>query len=187
MPVYEKAKPAVLDFIHRVAAQYHGELTEHGVTFGALMVHPSEGDESGECVLKHQGYPAAATIRPTKARQRLNGLPDALIEIDWLTWKDLPEEGRVALIDHELEHLELARDKDGNAKADDGGRPVLKTRRHDLVIGGFRSVIARHKAHALEFQQIRDLAVEYRQQVFAWGDDMAPPDDMDASRIADVA
>src|SRR4051794_5876205 len=100
MPEYIPAKPAVLTFIREVAEKYHGDLIEHGVTFSALMVHPTEDDESGEPVLKLRGYPVAATCKPTSYKQRIKGAADVEIEIDWITWKDLPDDGREALLDH---------------------------------------------------------------------------------------
>lgn len=178
VPVYMPAKSDVLSLVHEVAEKYHGDLHDHGVTYSVLMVHPTEKDTSGEPVLKLHGDLAAATIKPTKLKGRIKGAADADIEIDWITWKGLNQAERVALLDHELEHLELAKDDEGNAELDDAMRPKLKSRPHDLILGGFRSVIERHKGAALEFQIIRSIGDEYRQAIFAFTDDMAPQDSM---------
>ena len=67
---------------------------------------------------------------------------DAEIIVDKYLWDEMTHRQRLALIDHEITHLEFQKDEDGYLKTDDLGRPKLKLRRHDFCIEGF-SVIAR--------------------------------------------
>jgi hypothetical protein len=178
MPTYDLADYETQQFVEMVRDKYHGRLMDAGVTIGVEFADPTEADlEKGDPpFLKLHGYPAAAIVAITPARQRLRGVADAVITLDRRTWDDLDDVGREALIDHELTHLVPCFDKEGNLKSDDRGRPRLEMRLHDIVVGGFREIVRRHGLRAIESQQLRDLFSDYRQQLFRWADDMAPPD-----------
>ncbi len=175
MPVYTKPRgddpirELLVDAIHR----FHGDLEEAEVFVGLLYAHPPEGSEADDDtpVLKLHGYACAALVRITPYRQRVQGMPDAVIEIDKGRWDKLDEAGQLALLDHELQHLELVRDDEGNIRADDCGRPKLKMRLHDVQLGVFDAIIRRHGKASLDAQMVAETAERYRQTVFAWGDD----------------
>lgn len=174
MASYSKGKPEVRALIGQVMARYHGPLVDAEVTVGLLMCHPAEGEEHA---LKLHGYPCAATVKVTPLKQRVMGIEDAIITIDSATWATLSEGERAAVIDHELQHLEVAVDKDGEVRSDDQGRPRLKMRLHDWNLGGFAVIAGRHKADALEVQAFRLVSTAFHQQLFRWSDDMAPGDE----------
>lgn len=179
MPVITPIRPGheVHDLLLEVMEGYHPELLEAEVTVGLMFVSASEGSEP---VLKLHSYPATAIVRITSYEQRVQGLPDATIKIDEVVWEGLKAEERLAVLDHELNHLCLDHDKDGVLKSDDAGRPKLKMRLHDLVVGGFSTIIARHGRHSLDAQHVHAVNEILRQRHFAWTDDMAeqdaPPD-----------
>lgn len=83
---------------------------------------------------------------------RVAGLADSMLKIDAERWKDLSDKQRNALIDHELTHLIVKTDKDGNTKTDDLDRPKLQMKRHDREISCFDDVIRRHERDSLEWQ-----------------------------------
>jgi hypothetical protein len=60
------------------------------------------------------------------------------------------EKQRTALIDHELCHLQVAMDDDGEVREDEYGRTVWRIRKHDVE--EFKDVVARHGlwTHKLE-------------------------------------
>lgn len=179
MPVYSKANRETHAFVNEVMAQYHGALIDAEVTVAVLFAGPTDAEhESGEGppYLKHDGYPAAATVAITPVKWRTLGVADAVITIDRESWKPRGEAERTALVDHELHHLELAHDPEGNLRSDDAGRPKLKMRLHDVQIGGFTRIIERHGEHAVEAQQLAAVFGLYRQQLLKWGDDSAPQD-----------
>lgn len=153
MKTYSEASTDVISAIGRMAAEYHDELVQ--VTVGALFVF--DDDDSLPC-LKHQGYPAAAMVRITPIRDRALGVADAIITVDRATWQTLSAPQKNALIDHELEHLELVIDDEtGKPKYDALERPKLRMRRHDHQLGWFAEVARRHGEASCEVRQARQL------------------------------
>jgi hypothetical protein len=174
---YDPAPPDVLDLLAEVRADYHPDLDAAGVTIGVLMASNPDGG-----AVKVGGHEAAAAIRVTNPRDRLQGMPDCSLLIDADRWEGLEDGERRALLDHELCHpvpRPLPPDPDDpDAPArfllDDAGRPKLKTRKDDWCLTGFAEVVERHGRHALEAQAVRSLATRFRQELFPWGDDQAP-------------
>jgi hypothetical protein len=164
---YTPASPDITDRIAEVLMDYHGDLAEHGVTIGILM---ATSDDDKPAVTK-DGYPCAALIEKTSYKNRCLGIADAVITIDSASWKDFTEAEKVAVLDHELMHLELVYDKDGVLKTDDANRPKLKMRLHDFQIGGFAVIAERHGAASIESQEFRSVYHHYYQQLFKWSDD----------------
>lgn len=181
--LFHRARAETTELVADVMQQYHGDLLQNDVTVGVLMAEASEGepvlDARGRPVpmLKHQGYAAAATIKVTPYKQRVLGTEDAVLTIDALLWNYLKPEERIALVDHELTHLELQRDDEDQVKLDDQGRPKLKLRLHDHQIGVFDSVIRRHGNASLDLQAVRVVTEAYRQQTFGWASDVEGPAD----------
>jgi len=133
----------VLERVERMRARYHSELDDFEATINVLWID-RRTDEDGEWVdgplLTHNGYSALATIRKTPERDRLLGVADAILSINGEFYRDLDDAGRDALIDHELEHLEIARRNNDEVLWDDAGRPKLRLRKHDWQLGGFLSI-----------------------------------------------
>lgn len=96
-------------------------------------------------------------ININNQRDRVDGLADSTIVIDGDQFFDLPEEKQIAVLDHELQHLEIVRDEENGIQLDDCNRPKLKMRLHDLFVGGFTAVIARHGEDAVEVEQVREV------------------------------
>jgi hypothetical protein len=167
---YTPAPPDITDRIAEVLMQYHGDLAEHGVTIGILV---ATSDDEGEPAVKKDGYPCAALIEKTSYKNRCLGIADAVITIEADIWKTFTEAEKVAVLDHELTHLELVYDKDGVLKTDDANRPKLKMRLHDFQIGGFVVIAERHGAASIESQEFRATYHTYYQQLFKWSDDQA--------------
>jgi hypothetical protein len=165
-------KKVMFDQLAEVMEEYHPELTKAEVKVGLLAQWPGNNGDP----LKLHGYPCAATVKITPYRLRVQGIADAIITLDGPSWEDRPHEEQVAILDHELYHLETVRDEDGELVADDAGRPKLKLRLHDWSLGGFAEISRRHKNAALEVQCFKNAHAEFYQAVFAWGDDMASDD-----------
>lgn len=159
MPTYEPASAEVLRLVEQTVQRYHGALEEHGVTFKVLMVGPTtneNGDSQGP-PLKVKGYPCCAIIKVTSTRDRAAGMADVLLQIDEDRWDAFHDERREALIDHELAHLEVNRDKDGQVVYDDRGRPRLRIKPHDREVSWFDEVVRRHGRDAVEWVQFDNL------------------------------
>ncbi len=172
MPNYRQAPQEDVDLLARVLEDYHAELKDAGVRIGLLHAHARRDEETGEPLgpaLKHHGYPAAAIVRIKSQRDRVAGSPDAVVEVDGDRWPDWTPQEKAALLDHELQHLSLARGKEGEILVDDCFRPKLKMRPHDFQLGIFEAVIDRHGINSLDAQGYRDLHRVMFQKTFPWG------------------
>jgi hypothetical protein len=158
MPILTKADKDIVDVVTRMVAKYHQPLRDAGVTFAVQVARPKtdEDGEPTEIALKANGYPCAAKVRVIPYRDRVNGLPDAEITIDGDEWDTLTDRQRDALVDHEVEHLELVTQVDARGveivKRDDCERPRLKLRLHDHQHGWFDSVVRRHGESSPEWR-----------------------------------
>jgi len=63
-----------------------------------------------------------------------------------------------ALLDHELCHCAVAKDKNGEVKMDERGRPVWRLRKHDIE--EFAEVVARHGLWRHELEKFVAVAME---------------------------
>lgn len=153
---YEQAPEAeVGKMIAEVMQQHHPLLNGAGVTIEALFARNYDKDGQAEPAIVVRGQACAAKISITNLSDRVRGIADAKLIIDAeYGWNRLAESRRIAMIDHELCHLEPAVDKDGVPKLDDHGRPKLKIRHHDWELTGFADVAERHGEAALEVHQI---------------------------------
>lgn len=153
----------VLDRMARVMRDAHPRLREAGVKVVVLFAFNPDGD-----AIKHAGYPALAKVKPLSLKDRVTKEADAELLIDEREWRTLREEQKDALLDHELSHLDRidlkgdelrkARQEDAKApvwKLDDLGRPRLRSVPGDWSAGdGFKAVIFRHRAAAIEFHNL---------------------------------
>lgn len=155
---------ADVEQLHNTIDRWHHDLSEHGVRVQLIM---AESDDDKPAVT-HGGYPALATVRSVALKDRLTKGYDAEIVIDYRWWRDAPPRKRVALLDHELMHLEVKMKevkrkrgyrgpKEYVVDLDDLGRPKLKLRKGDWNAGdGFADCVTRHGDDAVEFENLRD-------------------------------
>lgn len=172
---YVKADAEVMAIVKDTMKKHHPLLKTAEVKVCVLMASAAR-DEHGEIIcpaLKLHGVQAAAIAKIIPYKQRAAGREDCEITIDADGWEDLHEGERVALIDHELTHFELAFDDEGNVKSDDMGRPKLTTRHHDHDFGWFNSIASKHGDASYEVKQAKLFADENGQIYFGW---VKPPD-----------
>lgn len=154
--------------IKKMMREHHPKLVEAEVTFKALFAQAGDDEPPP---LKLNGYPCAAIVKKTSARDRVGGKADFEIAIDAVQWADLTDESKLALVDHELEHVEVMRkpeSKGGGIIYDCAGRPKLGLKLHDWQIGGFATIAKRHGEHALEVIAARNFQDNYGQYVFGF-------------------
>ena len=164
MSTYEVAPDETVDQVNRLVEKYRGDLKNAGVEFAVLMAH-AKRDKNGKpkgSALKLGGYACLATVRITSLADRVAGLADVVITIDGDRWQDLPQRSRIAVLDHELTHLDLGDEID----YDDAGRPKIKMRKHDHQFGWFDSVVRRHGIHAIEWQQFDEFVRKPAKQLW---------------------
>lgn len=158
----------IIELVGSVMSEYHPDLMEAGVTIKTLWAY-ARRDKNGMPkgpALKLHGYPALATIKVNSEDDRIQGKTDLTLKIDLDNWPELDGEERVALLDHELEHAVLIRDKDGQIELDNCNRPRIKLRPHDYQLGGFFNVLQRHKQRSLEAKYYGDLHRQMSQRTF---------------------
>lgn len=152
---YDIAPDKVTKVVNKVLHDYHGELEAADVTIQVLFAHKYDNDGEPEPTMKTRGQVVLAKIAITNLQDRTRGIPDAKLVIDRsFGWDQLTDTRRVALVDHELTHLQLTLDKVGNVKKDDRGRPKLHMRHHDWELTGFAEVCERHGEAAVEVREI---------------------------------
>lgn len=169
MPVTFSSVDSDTDFqIATVMQKHHQALTDAGVELTVLFAYgpkDQDGETTGKAI-KVNGYPALACIKINSLRDRVGGLKDATLIIDGDCWPTTPDPRKLAIIDHELCHLEIKPDEDGTIQVDDCGRPKLKMRLHDFHFGGFAEVADRHKEESVEVAAVKHIgAIAVRQ---AW-------------------
>ncbi len=167
---YREAGDLIKALVDKVTQQSHPELAREHVTISTVIAS-RDTKKLGACqALKDRGLPIAAKTSITSLADRARNLPDAKLLIDDFAWQRLSSQRREALIDHELEHLDVLTirptKRNGFAsgtKYDDLGRPCLKLRPHDWELTGFQSVAERHAEASIEAMQFAAFRDEYGQ------------------------
>lgn len=147
----------------QIAREFHPHLIEGDVT-----IFFKWAENPDDVALMFQGYPAAATIKINSYEKRVEGLADCTMTIDKAFWDEASEESQDALLDHELQHIDVRRNKAGAIKYDDANRPCLRLRKHDFQIGGFHSIAKRHGIGALEVQYVEKVNETWKQMELAF-------------------
>ena len=190
MPTYQKCPKQVEDMANEILAAFetHEPLIDAGVTtdyvfaFGAKN---EDGDLVGDAIT-HHGAKALGLCKKIKLEDRALGQADTRIILDGDWWPTAPEAEQRALLDHELHHIAVKIDKRGLVK-DDLGRPVIQMRKHDVEIGWFKVVAARHGLNSQERIQARQIMADDGQ--YFWPEikgEPAPIEGAAMKRISDA-
>jgi hypothetical protein len=156
--------------IQKVMKENHGELHNAGVTITALIARSEEGP-----ALKVGGKEALGCIRVTKLTERTLGLGDALMILDGESMIAWSSKRLQAVIDHELRHLMLAKNKrTGEIQLDDEGRPKLRIRPHDFEFGWFARTAELYGEESYEVSQAREIVAAQFVQNFLPGFEIDP-------------
>jgi hypothetical protein len=173
MATYEDVDDDVTDKIERLLKNFHLKRLYldaiKDISIKCLFYY-AKRNEKGEITgppLKLHGYSCYAVVKVNSLKHRAQGLADVGIIIDGDAWKNLGEEERMAILDHELEHLERVIDAAGPVD-DDLERPKLTCKLHDWHMGGFRIIAERHKQHAIEVIAMQNFADTHGQLIFGF-------------------
>jgi hypothetical protein len=182
MTTYTKCPPEVnsmaLDLLCRF--QTHQPLLDAKVKIDFVFAMPEIDEKTGNPksdALKKNGLRALGLCRAMPLKDRSMGRADAEITIDQYWWESAIEPEQMALLDHELHHIDLKLEH-GKPVLDDLGRPVLKMRPHDFEVGWFAVIAARHGINSQERKQaqkaITDLGQYFWPELFAPSETSAP-------------
>lgn len=161
---YEPCGTDVTDLIAEILKAHHQEVARYAPRISAIFVTRESKKLGHTSALKLRGFPVAAKTQITPLADRARGEADAKLTIDSYAWKSLPIPQRRALIDHELQHLELKATKKGG-HTDDLGRPRLGIQTHDWELTGFQAVMERNGENALEAIALHRFAADYGTQL----------------------
>lgn len=172
MPTFERCDKTVKQLADVLLEQFatHANLRQSETTVDFVFAY-GDRDERGNLTtdaLTKNGVKALGIARIVPLKDRALGRSDGEISLDGDWWKDASDEERAALLDHELHHFDVKRDKHGNVQFDDLGRPKLVMRKHDYEFGWFKVIAARHGAHSQEQIYARSM-MEHSGQYF-WPD-----------------
>jgi hypothetical protein len=170
MSWYSIANEEVNLTIQKVMKENHGDLHAAGVTITALIARSEEGP-----AIKVRGSEAAGCIRITKLAERTLGLGDALMTLDGERMDAWTSKRLQAVIDHELRHLMIAKNKKtGQIQLDDEGRPKLRIRPHDFEFGWFARTAELYGEESYEVSQAREIVAAQFVQNFLPGFEIDP-------------
>lgn len=145
---------------------HHPELIEAKVRVGLILVEPpfnSEGQVTGPAITV-AGNRVAAQCRRLSAKARVYNDHDVEIDIDASIWSEMNKKHRLALLDHELEHVVLL---DG---LEPGGRPKLTLQPDDYATSGFVSVAERHGGDSFEVIHLKAMWEQAGPMLFPWAE-----------------
>ena len=171
MSSYNPAGKEAYDLLKEVMGKYdeHAQLIAAKVTIDFLFAFGKEAkDGTISDALKHNGVKALALISRNGLKERTLGHADALLQVDGRWWNEASHEERVAILDHELYHLDLKRDDEFAVEYDDAQRPKIVMRKHDHQFGHFILIAKRHGMHSQECKQMAQIREEAGQ--YYWPD-----------------
>lgn len=164
--VYSKAPSGVAERVAHLLKVFHRPLHDAGLRVDLVSV--ADNDPDNDAPLKLNGYPCAAVVRVIGLKDRSKGAGDVEVVIDEARYIQMNDGEKDALLDHELEHIELQLKKNGRVAIDACGRPKCKMRLHDVQFGWFRSIAERHGIASHECKQATKLYLNHTQTFFAF-------------------
>lgn len=167
---YSKAGDAVRDRADHLIKVFHQDLKDAGIRIDWLFVAHDDPDNE-KPALTHGGYPADAVISVVGPKERALGNGDVKCVIDESRYIAMSDAEKDGLLDHEIYHIELKRDKKGRVKLDEHGRPKVGMRKHDVQIGHFVEIAKRHGIASGEVQQMTRIYLAHKQTLFAFVND----------------
>ncbi len=157
MATFKKAEADTYGIVSDILNQYdtHRQLVDAGVKVDVVFALADVGEDGEKkgVALKLHGIRALGITKIISLKNRVMGRGDAEISLDGDWWETASEEQRKALLDHELNHIEVKANDDGGVDTDDHLRPKLKLRKHDYEFGWFNIVAERHGKASIERQQ----------------------------------
>lgn len=169
MATFEKCGLDVEKIASDLIASYYSDLKECEVKITylyAFAARNKDGEPKGDAIKTSSGLPALAKVERTNLKDRVLGKADVVMSIDGDKWKCLSSDRQVALIDHELYHIVVRRDKEMNVLSDDIGRPLVEMRKHDWEITGFKEIAKRHGDSSIEVVGAKSFRSQFGEAAF---------------------
>ena len=171
MPTYQAAPFEVGNLFESMIDRRYPDFKQVELTFKVVFAYSKVDGDTGEATdapVSVLGGKVAWSLAVINLKGRALGNPDVAFTIDGDHWGELNREEQDALVCEILDSFEVAKDKDGNPKADDLGRPKLKKIPPDQVILFRVKTVQEHKGFAPCAKQLT-AAGQMVQAMFQWG------------------
>lgn len=172
MARYEKATKELKEFATAILTEFatHKPVLDAKVNIEFLFAFGTrnDNDELVSDAISKGGYRVLGLCRKTNEKERVAGRADVEITIDHDHWEKADEAQQKALLDHELNHIEVVTDEDGQVIRDGAGRPKIRLRKHDVEVGWFKIIAERNTSFSLEVTQARAIFDQHGQAFFPW-------------------
>ena len=152
------ASEEVKNLCQDLVVLYHSDLDSAAAKIDIVFAFRDPDGE--EPAMEKEGHRMLGKSSTLSLKDRVKGMGDVEIILDGDAWHDMDLRKRMALLDHQLEHFEVKRDKVGNFIFDDLERPIIKMRNHDRRINFFDNVARRHRSDSMEVHQLQRLFAE---------------------------
>ena len=159
---FEMADEATVRLMEKAMEIYHAELKRYEVKIGVIMAFGEE-DKEGDIKrpIMNQGVPCAAKVKIVSLKDRLTKGMDIEILLDGFYWQELDEERKLAIFDHELEHIKLKINADGELDRDSLKRPKCLLKNDELGWWGFSAIAERHGVNSQEYLSLQQILLKY--------------------------
>ena len=167
---FKKADEQSRKLFDRATKNWHPEIVAANLRVALIFVEPAcnkDGEPSAPAITT-AGMRVAAKTRCVTRKRRVYNPHDVEIEIDALLWGQLSEQERLALLDHELHHVEVFKSKSGAFLTENDDRPVVRLFKDDYMLTGFVAVAKRHGESSLEVKAMKILWDSCGQALFPW-------------------
>jgi len=193
MPTYQKAPAEIHELATELLEEYrdahdkmYGHILDSNLKIDLMLAFADVDDKTGQPrndAITHQGIRALGLCKIIGKKERAAGLGDVRILLDGDEWPRMSDVEQRSLLDHELQHI-MVRSRDGAYLRDDLNRPLLSMRKHDIHVGMFSVVAARHGHHGIERRDFRKMVDAYGQYLMPemFGEDTASSTLLSAAR-----
>lgn len=138
---------AVLD---NVLDEYRKDLEEHKCRIALAWRYGLKRNKDGQIVL--------GKCKKVSELDKLYADFDFVVILNTEAWKTLSEPQRKALVHHEVCHIAISTDQNGNTKKDTRGRTAFRVKKHDIE--EFGDVVAVHGCYKRDLAQFVEAAVK---------------------------
>ena len=149
--VQKDTEPEPYAILEDVRYKWHRDIAE--ACIGIAWRENLEADKDGHIIL-------GKCVKASDLQRELAEY-DFVILLNHDSWDDFSDEQKRALIDHELCHAAPSMDEDNAMKRDERGRPVWRTRKHDIE--EFQSVVEHHGCYKKDLERFAEGMARKRQ------------------------
>ena len=155
---YEKGDDKDYAILTKTIDMYQNRLKD--VKIGLIKTFAPR-DDNGDIkknAIVRRGATVYAYINLVHPKNKLFKPYSAEITIDGDKWMEFTDEKKMALLDHELTHVDFKLDKKtGDVKKDEDGNPILRLIYDEIQFTAFSSVARKHGPNSVEYQTLQTL------------------------------